>query len=123
MSSAPATARGYRALMWLLVGIGAVSLAVAIHDASAGGAARSGLLALAVFFACVVLGAWSGLAGARLVREERDRQNRQEMMVFLAAELGRHDDETLKRIVRQRGPAGEAANLLLRARREKQGER
>jgi cbb3-type cytochrome oxidase subunit 3 len=117
--SAPATARSYRTLMWLLVGIGVVSLGVAIHNASAGGALQPGLLALAIFFLCVVFAAWSGLAGARLVREERDRQNRREMMVFLAAELGRHDDETLRRIVRQRGPAGEAAHLLLKGRREK----
>ena len=109
--------------MWLLVVVGLVNLGMAVHEALGGKAAQSGALGLVIFFFCVVTGAWFGLAGARLVREERDHQNRQEMIVLMATALGGHDDDTLRRIAGQGGPAGEAAGLLLRGRREKNGKR
>jgi hypothetical protein len=115
------TARTYRTFMWVLVVVGLVNLGIALRGALGGRALQSGVLGLVVFFLCIVLAAWFGLAGARLVREERDRQNRQDMIILMATELRRHDDETLRRILRQGGPAGEAAGILLKGRREKTG--
>ncbi|MFI5209075.1 MAG: hypothetical protein ACHQ2E_01405 [Gemmatimonadales bacterium] len=112
-------ARTYRTFMWVLVVVGLVNLGIAVREALGGMAAQSGVLGLVIFFLCMALGAWLGLAGARLVREEHDRQNRQELLIVMATELGRHDDEALRRIVRQGGPAGEAASMLLKGRREK----
>jgi len=105
--------------MWLLVVVGLVNLGIAVRGALGGKAIQSGVLGLVIFFACVTLGAWFGLAGARLVHEEHDRQNRQAMIVLMATELGRHGDDTLSRIARQGGPAGEAAGMLLARRLEK----
>jgi len=116
-------ARTYRTFMWVLVVVGFVNLGIALRGAMGGKALQSGVLGLVIFFLCMALGAWFGLAGASRVREERDRQNRNDMIILMATELRRHDDETLKRILRQGGPAGEAAGLLLKGRREKQGER
>jgi len=113
------TARTYRTFMWVLVVVGLVNLGIAVRQALGGKAVQSGVLGLVIFFLCVVTGAWFGLAGARLVHEERERQNRQEMIMLMATELGRHDDDTLRRIAGQGGPAGEAAGLLLKGRREK----
>ena len=120
-ASPRSTARTYRTLMWLLAVAGLFSLVIAVDGARSGGAARSGIFALVIFFLCVALGAWLGLQGARILREAQAQQSRQEMIVFLATELGRHDEETLRRIVRQGGPAGEAAGMVLKGRRERTG--
>jgi hypothetical protein len=107
--------------MWVLVVVGFVNLGIALRGAMGGKALQSGVLGLVIFFLCMALGAWFGLAGASRVREERDRQNRKDVIILMATELRRHDDETLKRILRQGGPAAEAAALLLQGRREKTG--
>ena len=108
--------------MWVLVVVGLVNLGIAVRGALGGKAVQSGVLGLVIFFLCMAMGAWFGLAGARLVQEERDRQNRQQMIIMMATELGRHDDETLRRIAGKGGPAGEAAGLLLKGRRDKSGQ-
>jgi hypothetical protein len=41
------------------------------------------------------------------------------MIVLLAAELGNKDDQTLETIAGRGGPAGDAANLILKGRRER----
>jgi hypothetical protein len=111
--------RGYRAGMWLLFLVGLVNLIVAIRALSSERAAGSGTVGLIVFFLCVALGGWLGLLGARRIRRARDRQSRTDAILLLVSELGRHDDDTLQRIVQQGGPAAEAAVMVLQGRRER----
>ena len=113
--------RGYRAGMWLLFLLGMVNLIIAIRGLKRG-AASGGILGLGIFFACVGLGGWLGLLGARKVRRSRDQQSRSDAILLLVSELGRHDDDTLNRIARQGGPAGEAALMVLQGRRERKGD-
>jgi len=62
---------------------------------------------------------WLGLKGARRAREDREMQSRRDMIVLLAVQLGKQDDETLERVAGKGGSAGEAARLILQGRKEK----
>lgn len=111
--------RVYRAGMWLLFLFGIVNLVVAILELKREGGASAGSIGLVLFFLCIGLGGWLGLLGARRLRQARDQQSRTDGILLLVAALGRHDEDTLQRIGRQGGPAGEAALLVLQGRREK----
>lgn len=111
--------RGYRIGMWLLFLIGLLNLIASIRGLRSERAAGSGSVGLVIFFLCVGLGGWLGLLGARRVRRGRDQQSRTDAILLLVSELSRHDEDTLHRIVRQGGPAGEAAVMVLQGRREK----
>jgi hypothetical protein len=111
--------RGYRIGMWLLFLVGLLNLIVSIRGLRSERAAGSGSVGLFIFFLCVGLGGWLGLLGARRISRGRDQQSRTDAILLLVSELGRHDDDTLQRIARQGGPAGEAAVMVLQGRRER----
>lgn len=109
--------------MWLLFLIGVLNLVVAVRAMRRNAESGAGITPLIVFFICVALGGWLGLLGARIMQRARDQQSRTDAILILVSELGRHDDDTLNRIARQGGPAGEAAVMVLQARTEKQAKR
>jgi len=54
------------------------------------------------------------------MQEQREREGYGAMLVMIAAQLKDQDDTVLERIVAKGGPAGEAAEMVLRGRREKE---
>lgn len=112
-------ARGYRIGMWLLLGVAAVNLLVAFRGIRGGLPPATGAIAAVSFLFCIIVAGWLGLKGARRAREDREMQSRRDMIVLLAVQLGKQDDETLERVAGKGGSAGEAARLILQGRKEK----
>ena len=71
------------------------------------------------FFTCVLLGALMGLQARRRLQEQRERESYGAMLVMIAAQIRDQADSVLERIVAKGGPAGEAAAMVLKGRREK----
>jgi hypothetical protein len=105
--------------MWLLVA-GAVS-AYAVGIAGIRGAVPrlAGLVGLSLGVAITVVAAYFGLRAHRRALADQEVSSRRSMIVLLAAELGNKDDQTLETIAGRGGPAGDAANLILKGRRER----
>lgn len=72
------------------------------------------------FFAACAGAVWLGLRSHRQALADRDRESRLTLIVTMAAQLGKQDDETLRRIAGKSGPAGEAARMILTERRQRQ---
>lgn len=62
---------------------------------------------------------WSGLRHRQEILAEREKASGGVMIVAIAAQLGRQDDETLERIRARGGPAGEAAAMILTERKNR----
>ncbi|MDH4130338.1 MAG: hypothetical protein OEW17_07095 [Gemmatimonadota bacterium] len=60
----------------------------------------------------------SGYRGHRAALEDRERASHRAMVILVAAQLARQDDETLSGIVRRGGPAAEAAAMVLAGRKK-----
>jgi hypothetical protein len=64
--------------------------------------------------------------GVKLQQQTRDdinKRNNRGMIVLLAATLGKQDDEALTRIAANGGDAGDAAEMILRTRRARAGQK
>ncbi len=68
-------------------------------------------------FAAALAALWCGARGHRRALEDRERASRQAMVIALATQLGRQENEALERLARSGGPAGDAARLILKGRR------
>ena len=110
-------AESLRRAMWLMIlltgGLGSITF----------GALRKlippelALPALLLTFAAALGALWCGARGHRRAIEDREGESGRAMVIALATQLGRQDDETLGRLARQGGPAAEAAELILKGRR------
>lgn len=113
------SATEYRRLMWALGVIGLLALGVswlAVRGLATRGA---GVVGLSVGIAAVLLSGWFGIRARRQALKDQEMVARRSMQVLLTAQLGHQDDATLARIARQRGPAGEAAAMILKARSQR----
>ncbi len=112
-------AREYRSAMWMLAGVAVVSYAIGIAGVRGTVPRIAGLSGLSLGVATTVVAFFFGLRAHRRALADQELSSRRSMIVLLAAELGSKDDETLDSIVRRGGPAGEAATLILKGRRER----
>ncbi len=111
--------RAYRLGMWGLVALGSPGLFAAFLGARRIIPLPLGVAGGFTFFACVLLGALVGLQARREMQLQRDRESYSAMLVILANQLRVQDDTVLQRIAGKGGPAGEAAEMVLRGRQEK----
>ena len=73
--------------------------------------------ATTMFGGLLLAAGWTGLRARRQAVADREQDSQRAMVIALAAQLGRQDDETLARIIAKGGPAGEAAAMILAGRR------
>lgn len=112
-------ARSYRTGMLAMIAL--VFIGVVLAFAGAKGWIDSLIVtpAILIIVAAALGAAWFGLKGHSQVRQDRERASGQFMIVAIAAQLGKQDDETLQKIAGRGGPAGEAAKMLIEGRRQK----
>lgn len=111
-------ARSLRTLTWVVVSLALLVLGLIVM-AIRGSLPRETLGSLLLMFLALMAGATLlGLKSRRQAVADRDRESRSAMIILIAAQLGRQDDDTLARIVAKGGPAGEAAAMVLAGRRE-----
>lgn len=72
-----------------------------------------------LFVAAALGTVWMGSKAHKRALEDREREGSRFMIVAIAAQLARQDDEALERIKTKGGPAGEAAAMILVGRAEK----
>ena len=70
-----------------------------------------------IFLSLMAGATFLGLKSQRQAVADRERESRGAMIILIAAQLGRQDDDSLTRIVARGGPAAEAAAMVLAARR------
>jgi hypothetical protein len=107
-----------RALVRLAAVAAALSLAVAVAGFRGVIPEEFALLGLALFVAFLVLIALLAWQTHQKILAQRDRVERGQMIVILAARLRDQETATLEQMVRRGGPAGEAAALILQGRVE-----
>ncbi len=73
--------------------------------------------ATTMFLGLLLAASWTGVRAQRQAVADRERDSERAMVIVLAAQLGRQDDEALARMVKQGGPAGDAAAMILAGRR------
>ncbi len=108
-----------RAMRWsLLVAIGCLAIILA----GALGWLSRGLVppAFLAFMVACVGAVWLGLKSHRQALADRERNGRLSLIIAIASQLGKQDDETLRRIAGKSGPAAEAARMILTERRQRQ---
>lgn len=111
-------ARSLRTMSWVVLALGLLVLGM-IWMAVRGALPRGSMGSLlTIFFALMAGATLLGLKSRRLAVADRERESRSAMIILIAAQLGRQDDDTLARIVAKGGPAGEAAAMVLAGRRE-----
>jgi hypothetical protein len=112
-------AQSFRTGMRAMIGLALVALSLAFAGMK-GWVARKSVPSSLLLFAGATIGAgWSGIKGHRRALADRERASGQFMIVAIAAQLGRQDEETLREIAGKGGPAAEAAELILEGRRQK----
>ncbi|TFG46437.1 MAG: hypothetical protein E4H41_02260 [Gemmatimonadales bacterium] len=107
-----------RALVRLAAVAAALSLAVAVAGFRGVIPEEFALLGLALFVAFLVLIALLAWQTHQKILAQRDRVERGQMIVILAARLRDQETATLEQMARRGGPAGEAAALILQGRVE-----
>lgn len=111
-------ARSLRTVSWVVLVLGLVVLGM-IWMAVRGVLPRESMGSLlTIFFALMAGATLLGLKSRRQAVVDRERESRSAMIILIAAQLGRQDNDTLARIVAKGGPAGEAAAMVLAGRRE-----
>ena len=111
------TASQYRTLLWIFTGVGLVCFWPAIQGARGRIDPSTGLMSAAVGVAALFLGAWYGWKGAQIRIAERSKKADAIALITIAAMLKDRSEEELKAMVAKKGPAGEAAALILERRR------
>lgn len=112
-------AREYRSAMWLLAGVAILAYAVGYAGVRGAVPRLAGLVGLSIGVATTVVAFFFGLRAHRRALTDQEMSSQRTMIVLLAAELGNKDDDTLESIARRGGPAGDAAALILKGRRER----
>jgi hypothetical protein len=72
-----------------------------------------------LFAAAALSTIWIGTKAHQRALEDREKEGGRFMIVAIAAQLSKQDDEALERIKAKGGPAGEAAGMILMGRAEK----
>ena len=121
MSSLPR--RAYRFGMWGLVALGLPGLFAAFLGAQRIIPLPLGIAGGFTFLTCALLGALVGLQARRQMQLQRERENYSTMLIILANQLRIQDEAVLQRIAEKGGPAGEAAEMVLQGRLEKEDRR
>jgi hypothetical protein len=104
-------------MSWVVLALGLVVLGLIVMSIK-GILPRETLGSLLLIFLALMAGATLlGLKSQRQALADGERESRGAMIILIAAELGRQDDETLGRIAARGGPASEAAAMVLAARR------
>lgn len=113
-------ARALRTAMRWMLGVAGVCLVLAFGT-TRGWVPRSTIpiVTLTFLLACA-WAIWLGLKSHRQALADRERAGRLSLIVTIAAQLGKQDDATLRRIAGKSGPAGEAARMILTERRQRQ---
>jgi len=107
------------AMRWTLAV--AVACLVLAFGATRGWVPRAVIPLATVAFLLACAGAvWLGLRSHGQALADRERVGRLSLIVTIAAQLGKQDDATLSRIAGKSGPAGEAARMILKERRDRQ---
>jgi carbon starvation protein CstA len=114
-------ARAFRNGMLALIMLALFALFLAFSGAK-GWIARETVPSSLLLFAAATCGAgWLGIKGHRRALADRERASGQFMIVAIAAQLGKQDEETLRKIAAKGGPAAAAAKMILDGRRQKAG--
>ena len=103
--------------MWLVALAGLPALALAVAGARDRVPVALGLAGAAAFLVAIGTAAVLGFKMHRQTLADRRMQARRSMIVMMTATLGEQSDEDLERIAAQEGIAGEAAGMILEARR------
>jgi hypothetical protein len=100
--------------MWLLVGLSGFWLVQALRAGQADPAGLARGLVMAGI--SLLLAGWLGVRAARHRAREHAAAGRTAARMLLLAQLGQQDDAALERIAASRGPAADAAVMILRGR-------
>ncbi len=111
--------RNYRRTMWLILAASFLPLAIILAGLRGMAPREMVMAAIPLLFATLGFAGWMGWRAHQQALADRERAGRQAMILLIAAQLKEQDESTLQRIAGQRGPAGEAANWILKARSEK----
>lgn len=111
------TASQYRTLLWIFTGVGLFLFWPAVMGAQGKIDPGTGLMSAAVGVAALFLGAWYGWKGAQIRIAERNKKADAIALITIAAMLKDRSEEELTAMVAKKGPAGEAAALILERRR------
>lgn len=114
-------ARSLRTSAWGMVSLAGVALVLVFAGARRWIPRETINLSLFLFVGASLGALWFGYKAHRRAVVDRERSSSQAMIVLLAVQLGKLDDETLTRIGGKGGPAGEAARMLLKGRRADPG--
>ncbi len=114
-----AGSRNYRRMMWLILAAAFLPLAVVFAGLRGMAPREMVLAAVPLLFASFSFAGWMGWRAHQQALADRERAGSQTMILLIAAQLKDQDEATLQRIAAQRGPAGEAARWILKARSEK----
>lgn len=111
--------RNYRRMMWLILAASLLPLAVVVAGLRGAAPREMALAAIPLLFATLCFAGWMGFRAHQQALADRERAGSQAMILVIAAQLKHQDESTLHRIASKGGPAAEAANWILAARREK----
>jgi hypothetical protein len=108
-----------RGPVWLTAIAGMAALAVAVAGFRGWLPGEFGWLGMTGFVACLALITVVGWKTRQEMLARRDEVGRGRMIVMLAARLRDEPEALLEQMVRRGGPAGEAADLILKGRAER----
>src|SRR5688572_11643918 len=111
------TASQYRTLLWIFTGVGLFCFWPAFMGVQGKLDPSTGLMSAAVGVAALFMGAWYGWKGAQIRIADRNKKADAIALITIAAMLKDRSEEELTAMVAKKGPAGEAAALILERRR------
>ena len=117
------SAQSLRMSARLALAMGLLFVALACAGAKGWVPEPIGLAARPLALAAGVMSVWLGAKAHRRALADREMEGSRAMIVAIAAQLGKQPDETLERIQARGGPAGEAAGMILKGRKEKEQRR
>jgi hypothetical protein len=109
-------ARSFRTLTRVALGLALLSLLL-VFAATRGWVRRETITSSLLMFIGSATGAlWFGLKAHQQSLADREREGRLAMIVAIAAQLGKQDEATLRKIAGKGGPAAESARMILAGR-------
>lgn len=112
-----AETRSLRVATWVVLLLGLLTLGLVVAGIRGWLPRATVPSSLAMFGGFLLAAIWLGLKAHRLSILERERESHRAMVIVIAAQLSRQDDETLASIAGRGGPAAEGARMVLAARR------
>lgn len=109
-------ARALRLAMWGVLGLALALGAVGFAAYKGWVPHEAGASALWLSVAAALGACWLGYRARQRAFADRERESGRAMILLVAAQLGRQDDEALERMVRSGGPAAESAAMVLEGR-------